>query len=360
MTRELQDSSTNLRNSSSEVLSKSSENTKHDTASVSVEELRLADDSAIPDELVASSNSTACSNNLTISTNLTSSKAKSGTPREKILIFSVDSFANGIAIGQHRSWHGVDPRTIFGLRLNHDDSVVKVRSRYAMLRDQSPDSVEQHLARLSKQGFLRRSVLYFGVLSDPFFPFEGKFDASMKFLSLFKKFDPGLLVLQTRSPLAVISMPVLRGLGNKIMVTVPIESPLEDVVNRYTPGLPRVEERLSMIRTLRKFGVKVNLQIAPMLPYGEWRADARAFAELIAEHSDYVSIRSIVDVHGGSERRLKSDPVALRLAKDRAYHWLRPDTTSPLLDSLMSIAPEKLELPPGFEIRESQLSFFAA
>ena len=276
------------------------------------------------------------------------------------LTYTVDSFANGIAFGQHKLEPGQDPRDYYGLRLRDDSEVIRLRSRYVLHKHNPLHELERNLMRLSSQGVLNRSTIYLGVSTDPFLPFAGKFDASMKFLDLFRRYTPGLLVVQTRSPLVVIALPVFKALGARAAVTIGIETNSDEIVQRYTPGLPRIEERLKTVTALRRFGVEVTLQVSPVLPYGDWRADARPFAELLANHADYVYVRSITDGTDRVERRIRSTTLAKKLAQDRKFHWLRPDTATPLITGIERIAPDKLRLPERKQLGTRQLKMFAA
>jgi len=291
-------------------------------------------------------------------TTATSAAARSGDGSS--ITYTVDSFANGVAFGQHKLEAGQDPRDFYGLRIRDDSELVRLRSRYVLHRNNPLEELERHLGRLSSQGMLRSAVIYLGTTSDPFTPFAGKFDASMRFLDLFQRYTPGLLVVQTRSPLVVIAMPVFRRLGRHAAVTIGLETCLEESVRRYSPGLPRVEERLKAATALRRFGVEVTLQVSPILPYGDWRGDAPKFAEVLAEHGDYVYVRSITDGSERIERQIRSTTMAKRLAEDRKFHWLRPDTAVPVISELERIAPEKLKVPIRQHLLERQLKMFAA
>src|SRR5690606_18913170 len=130
------------------------------------------------------------------------------------------------------------------LGLTDESELCRLRSRY-VLRKQNPlHDLERHLVRLSDLGILRRSTIYFGTSRDPFFPFEGCFDGSMRLLELFARYAPGMLHVQTRSPLIVIALPVFTKLGKHCSVTIGFETHLEEVAAKYTPGLPRISERL--------------------------------------------------------------------------------------------------------------------
>jgi DNA repair photolyase len=266
--------------------------------------------------------------------------------------FAVDSFANGI------SW-GSFTESDSSLLLEEETEILPLRSRHPLYRSDPFQQLEKQLIRLSQRGILRRSLIYFGVATDPFFPFEGKFDASMKFLQLFQRYTPGALVIQTRSPLLVIAMPVLTKLAEHVTVTYALESSREDSISRYTPGAPRVAERVRAITALRRFGVQVTIQASPILPYGDWKRDAGEFADLINAHADSIVIGALTNGSEARERYVRGLPIARKLAEDRKYHWLRPDSARPLEQALQARCPEKLNMPMVCQHIEAQMSLFA-
>jgi len=279
---------------------------------------------------------------------------------QSLFTYTVDSYSNGIALGQHKLEKGEDPRLVYRLRMGGEEELVKLRSRYAFHKCNPLWELERYLMKLSRRGTLSSAVIYFGVTSDPFFPFAGKFDASIRFLQLFERYTPGLLVVQTRSPLVVITMPVLRKLGEHAVVTIGVETPLEEEAQRYTPGLPKVEERLRAACALRRFGVEVTLQVHPLLPYGDWKLDAFAFAKILVEHADYLHVHPISDGLAETEKKIRRTPLAKKLAQDRRYQWLRPDTANPLLGAIEGLAPQKLLVPQRKHLAARQMNIFAA
>lgn len=276
-----------------------------------------------------------------------------------VTTYTVDVFAQGVAIGQHRVPAGAVTQ-LCDLRINDQDSLPRLRSRYSIHRENPVHELELFLMRLSQLGELGSAVVHFGVTSDPFHPFAGRFDLAMKMLELFKRYQPGLLRLQTRSPLVVIAMPVLRVLGERAAVTLGIETPDDEMVQRYTPGLPRAGERLRAASALRRFGLEVTLQVSPVLPYGEWRRDALQFAELLDQHGDYVVVKPLSDGTPERERKIRATSLARALAHDRRFHWLRHDAANPLISALEERCASKLMLPPRAALRPKQTDMFAA
>ena len=294
-----------------------------------------------------------------------SSHQNEGQEKDAQIVYTVDAFDDGLAFGQHalpRSKTSDNNSFLsdFCLRLPGEQQVVKLRSRYMLDKKQPYTELEKHLLRLSNQGTLRQTVIILGVNNDPFHPFEGRFDASMRFLSLFERYTPGVLCIQTRSPLLVLALPVLKRLGKHCVINYGIETNSEETARRYTPRLPRVEERIKAVRSLSRFGIPVRVQVSPVLPYGDWRKDAEAFAETLAEISSGIDLRSLSDGSEQREKQLRATPLAQKLARDRKFHWLRPDATAPLREALEKTAPQMLEPPRWEHLKDPQLGIFAA
>lgn len=267
-------------------------------------------------------------------------------------VLVVDSYARGISIGK------IDPAGK-GLELQVDEgrreSSILLRSRYVMKSGEPLLDLERHLARLSARGELRRTTVVFGVTTDPFHPFDEKFATSMKFLEMFEKFSPGRLIIQTRSPLVVIGLPLLKRVRNTTCVTIGLETPSEDVRQRYTPDLPTVTERWKTVRALKRFGIRVGIQVSPMLPYGDWRKDAGDFAAELCEEADFISVKSLTQASRSSR---PTNPIARKLEADRQFFWLRQDTHKPLEEAIRRIASEKLVHPAEVAMPNPQMALF--
>ncbi len=222
------------------------------------------------------------------------------------------------------------------------------------------EKLEQKLSRLRKQGEMDSAVFYFGTASDPFTPFYKKFDVTVTCLELLEHYRPGLVVVQTRSPMVIAALPMLRALGNRAVVAISVESHLESMIARYTPNQPRVSERLIAAKGLRAQGARVNLVASPVLPYGEFYRDAWDFARILDEHADYITLGSLASGAQAEENQLKALPLAQKLVRDRHYRWLRPHSHRYLYYALSMTAPEKLLLPVKAPQKPGQLNLFAA
>jgi DNA repair photolyase len=275
-------------------------------------------------------------------------------------IFTVDVVDDSVVFGQHRIEAGKDERDPFSLRIEGDNGELPARSRYVVVKNRTRNEVEEFIKKVSVQGLLSRATVYFGNLYDPFFPFEKRFDLSMKTLQLFAQYKPLNLVVQSRSPLAVLAMPVFKALHKRASFVMSIETPLQEASSKFTPGLPKVKERFEAANAFKNLGVEVTIQASPLLPYGDWRKDAASFAQKLCASADYIFIKQIMANDPKSIRNAKKSKIAVQLAQSKQYFWLRHDTAQPLREAIMCINQDKLKAPDRSDLYNKQLSIFAA
>jgi len=248
----------------------------------------------------------------------------------------------------------------FHLRLKDTRDFRLPQGKYSLYRENIKEALRQHLSAFNKQGELDKTIVYFGTTSDAFLSFQKKFEITMGCLEVFEQFKPGQLVIQTRSPMVISALPILKNLGDRAAVSIPIESTSEEAIKRYSPGQPRISERIVAASGLRRQGVKVNLSVSPVLPYGDFYRDSWSFAELLETYADYVSFGSLAYGKGNEERQLRQLSLARKLASDRKFHWLRPYSFRNIFRALSVIAPEKMVLPTAEGSKKNQLDLFAA
>ncbi len=290
-------------------------------------------------------------------------------------IVCLNAYPNGVTLSIHKNpsfqsgqTNNKEPQTApkpllpsqFHLRSKDTREYLLPQGRYHLIKERMADTLELHLKQLKDQNILQEAVLYFGVTTDAFFALPKKFEVTMKCLELLEKYQPGMLVVQSRSPLILSALPILKYFGERAAAVISLESPSDAVIQKFTPGQSSVTERLIAADGLRAQGITVNLQVSPILPYGDFYRDAWPFAELLAAHSDYITLGCLATGSVQDEQALRMNPLAIRLSTDKQYRWLRPHAYKYLFHALQSVAPKKLVLPVRTEAVKSQLSLFAA
>ncbi len=292
------------------------------------------------------------------------------------LILCINTYPNGVTLSAHQNGEteaeeGADAAAAeareskyspqqFHLRFRDTRDYQLPLGRYFLHRENYAQSLEGHLSQLRKSGMLAATTVYFGTTTDPFLSLHKKFDVTMACMELLERYVPGMTVFQTRSPMIISVLPALKALGEKAVVAMPIESISEKAIARYTPGKPKIGERLVAAEGLRRQGVKVNLMASPILPYGDPKRDAWDFAEVLDRHGDYITFGSLATGSESDEKQLRSFPIAQKLEGDKQFFWLRPHCYQYVYQALKTLAPEKLQLPVKKAAAPSQLKLFAA
>lgn len=293
------------------------------------------------------------------------------------IICCINTYPNGIGlslhvrdgdhlnakVGSHRSG-SVKEQVFhpyhFNLRVRDTRDYQLPEGKFFVYKKDALANVERHLSTLHRQNVLQSTVVYLGTSVDPFLSFHKRFDQTNGCLQLLEQYKPQLLVVQTRSPMVLAGLPTIKALGQHAVVTIPIETSLERAIQRYTPGLPKISERLMAAQGLRRQGVRVNLSAAPLLPYGDVARDAWDFAELLDRYADVITVGCLASGDEADERQLKELPIAQRLVADQQFHWLRPQAYQALYQALQVVAPEKLRVPVRPRVKSGQLTLFAA
>jgi len=271
-------------------------------------------------------------------------------------VFAVDSHDSGLSIGRVPRGDCSIPALV--LRdLAQVSSKVLLRRRYSYQKENPLWELERELMKLSRQGILGRSLIVFGVTTDPFFPFEGRFDCSMKALSLFERYKPAKLIIQTRSPLIVLNLPMLKRLGSSVSVTMPIESSNVEVITKYLPDVPRLEERLTAMTSLRRLGIHVTAQAFPILPYGDWH-ETKEYIKLLSNYGDSIITAPLITEIELKQRRVKKTLLLEALAKDRQFRYMRPDTNKALEQDLRIHCEAKLISPYDLVLEQRQMGWY--
>ncbi len=288
-------------------------------------------------------------------------------------VICVNSYPNGITLSVHKpesnilengAAEGVEEHKYlaeqFALRFKDTRDYQLSEGKYFLHKENARQSLENHLSRLHKKNLLQGATVYFGTTVDPFIAFHKRFDITSACLQLFEQYKPRKLLIQTRSPMVIAALPTLKALEGRAHVGIAIESHLEKSIARYTPGQPKISERLVAAQGLRRQGISVNLQVVPVLPYGDFFRDAWDFAEVLDRHSDFISFGALASGSAEDEKQLKELPVARKLATDKQFRWLRPYAYRYLYHALKVVAPQKLLLPVGGKAKPGQLGLFAA
>jgi|GEM_PF-6931099 len=192
--------------------------------------------------------------------------------------------------------------------------------------------LEHRLKKLVNNKTLKSAVFYIGFKSDPFYPYQEKFNVAKRILNIFSKYKPKKVIINTRSTLCVLAMTELKELKDVIELNFYLETTSNEIASKFTPGLTAPSDRIKAIRTMRAFKIPVSITVAPVLPYGDWIKDSMKFAKVLTSLSDKIFVKNMLskEVTGVNE-------VIKILKYEKKLNWLRLDTHIPLINSIKSI-----------------------
>jgi DNA repair photolyase len=123
-------------------------------------------------------------------------------------------------------------------------------------------------AQLIRKSRHASAVIYCSPLVDPYQPAESSQRLMPEILTEFHKNPPRILVLQTRSPLILRDIDLLRRLSAAtiLRISFSITTNRADVERLYEPRCEPNSERLDAIQELNRAGLEAYATLAPILP----------------------------------------------------------------------------------------------
>lgn len=181
--------------------------------------------------------------------------------------------------------------------------------------------------KLESAGLLRKELIrakakgpvtiFMSSSTDPYQPIEATERVTRGLLEVMAQEPPDFLLIQTRSPLIRRDIDVLRQLGDRVRVSMTVETDGDEIRKHFTPTAPPIQARLKTLELLKDAGVPIQAAIAPVLPSTE------AFPELLRPLVNRVCIDDYFMGDGSGGRRTQRLPIRQlykELGLDEWYH----------------------------------------
>ncbi|WP_078379946.1 SPL family radical SAM protein [Sutcliffiella halmapala] len=203
------------------------------------------------------------------------------------------------------------------------------------------EKLEKELLLLRKKQ--KPITIFMSSSTDPYQPMEHNEQVTRALLEVMTKVKPDFLLVQTRSPLVVRDINLLLELKDRVMVSMTVETDLEEVRKRFSPAAPPIPARLKALKELRAFGIPVQVAIAPALPFSE------KFPEALSKLVNRVCVDDFTGDGSGGKRtkRLKIGDRYEALEKE---NWYDGDVQKRVWERLRECFPEEqlVVSPEGF------------
>jgi len=128
----------------------------------------------------------------------------------------------------------------------------------------------------------RKATVWVSGVCDPYQPLEKRYELTRQCLRILVSHG-WPVVIQTRSPLVLRDLDILRGAANSD-AGFSVTTADDDFRQLFEPNAPPIPARVNALAELHRFGVRTYAMIAPLLP------GAEGLMELLAGCVDYVLV----------------------------------------------------------------------
>ena len=155
--------------------------------------------------------------------------------------------------------------------------------------------LKRHAARNTLDGL----AIFMSSATDPYQGSERQWRLSRACLEVMIDYPPGLLVVQTRSPLVADDFARLQALGSRCWLNFTVETDRDEVRRVLTPRCASIVKRWETLEAAQTQGIQVQITVSPCLPY----SSVETFASLLVAHSNRVIVDTYVSGDGDGGRR---------------------------------------------------------
>lgn len=180
--------------------------------------------------------------------------------------------------------------------------------------------------------------------TDPYQPAEYKEEITRSLLEVMTEVPPDFLLVQTRSPLVKRDIDILKQLGNRVRVSMTVETDLDEVRTYFSPSAPPIQARVQTLRKLQDAGIPTQVAIAPVLPNSE------AFPELLRPIVDRICIDDFFMGDGAHGRRTQQLGIRDKCEELGYSDWFYPEAYQVVVQRMR-------EVYPAHQVRISQEGF---
>lgn len=106
-------------------------------------------------------------------------------------------------------------------------------------------------------------LVVFGYKQDPFNSPKNNLSLTLNILEAIIAQQPEKLLIQTRSPLILLAVPLLKAVSDFVGVTIALETDSDEDNSILGLGLPRPSERLKAARILKNLNIPIKIQYTP-------------------------------------------------------------------------------------------------
>ncbi len=192
------------------------------------------------------------------------------------------------------------------------------------------DKLRQELQRRAAKDTLATTAIFMSSATDPYQGLERQWRLSRACLDVLLEYPPGLLVVQTRSPLVADDFDRLLALGERCWLNFTLETDRDEVRQAVTPRCPSIAQRWQTLAQARAAGLNVQITVSPCLPY----SSVETFGDLLLAHGQRVIVDTYTSGDGQAGRRTAATAIPTLYAGLDWSDWRSEEEAHALYDWL--------------------------
>ena len=131
------------------------------------------------------------------------------------------------------------------------------------IKANAAELLRKELIKAKKKGPV---TIFMSSATDPYQPIEAKTMLTKSLLEVMLEVQLDFLFVQTRSPLVKRDLDLFKQFGNKIRISMTIETDKEEIRKAFAPSAPPIPARMNALREITEAGVLTQATISPLLP----------------------------------------------------------------------------------------------
>lgn len=163
-------------------------------------------------------------------------------------------------------------------------------------------------------------TIFMASSTDPYQPIEHRERITRSILEVMVEEPPDFLLVQTRSALVTRDIDLLKKLGNRVRVSMTIETDRDEIRRHFAPQAPPIQGRIKALKRLSEEGIPTQAAVAPLLP------SSRSFPEQLSDVVDRVCIDDFFMGDGSGGKRTERLNIQDLFFDIQMERWYQKDT----------------------------------
>lgn len=163
------------------------------------------------------------------------------------------------------------------------------------IKQVTKEKLIRELTNLKKRD--KEITIFMSSSTDPYQPIEYRERITRQLLEAMVEVPPDFLFIHTRSPLVTRDIDLIARLGDKVRVSMTLETDQESVRRKFSPSAPPIQARMRAVRELKDHHIPVQIAISPVLPF------SNQFPKMLSELVDRVVVDDFFSGDGSQGKR---------------------------------------------------------